>query len=141
MKRLLRKAIDLTKRNNKTKIDCFLLGQSFWEFATQFFEAVQGIENVDGTGKLGFDKLVYGGIPIYQNDGLNFSGFSGGSDTRGYGLCLEEGGFNLVWQEGAKFKVLPAQQSHDQVAYASLNFSMLTTVLGGLAKHNIVVFD
>lgn len=141
MKRLLAKAIDLTKRGNKTKISCFLLGQTYWEFANQFFEAVQGIENVSGTGKLGFDKMVYRGIPIYQNDGLNFSGFSGGTDTRGYGLCLEEGGFNLVWQEGAKFKVLPAQQSHDQVAYASLNFSMLCTTLGGLAKHNIVMFD
>ena len=141
MKRLLAKAVDLTKRGNKTKISCFLLGQSYWEFANQFFEAVQGIENVSGKGALGFDKLVYRGIPIYLNDGLNFSGFSGGTDTRGYGLCLEEGGFNLVWQEGAKFKVLPAQQSHDQVAFATLNFSMLTTTLGGLAKHNIVLFD
>lgn len=141
MKRLLAKGIDLTQRKSKTKLSCYLLGQTFWEFANQFFEAVQGIENESSKGKLGFEYLMYRGVPIYQNDGLNFSGFSGGSDTRGYGLCLEEGGLNVVWQEGAKFKALPAQQSHDQVAFATLNFSMLAMVLGGLAKHNIVIFD
>jgi len=141
VKRFLNKALDATSRNSASSIDLFLMGSTHWDFAQQAFQAVQVINDNSGTGKLGFDKLVFRGVPIYFGGGVNFSGYSALTATRTYGLCLKPGGVNLVFHNEAEFSMLNPVESADQAAISRLLFTMAAMTIGGLAKFNWVGFD
>lgn len=140
-KRVLDKAINATTRGGKSMIDAFLLGQTYFEYVTQAIQAIQVIQNENSVGKAGFDKLVYRGIPLYLGSGINYSGESAVTATRGYGLCVKPGGVNLVFHEKAEFDMLEEIQSNDQAVVSRLLFTMACMTIGGLAKFNHVIFD
>lgn len=141
VKRFFDKLINLTMRNSKPQLSCFLSGQTHFEALTQACQAIQQIVNESSTAKVGFDKLVYRGLPVYYGNGVNYSGATAATVTRTYGLNLKKGGFNLVFHEKAEFDMLEPVNSQDQAAFTRLMFTMAGTTIGGFAKLNIVGFD
>lgn len=141
IKRILDKGINATTRGGKSMIDAFLLGNTYFELATQAIQAIQVIQNESDVGRAGFQKLIYRGIPIYLGGGIIFSGVSAMTATRGYGLCVKPGGVNLVYHEKAEFDMLEPIQAEDQAAISRLMFTMAAMTIGGLAKFNWVAFD
>lgn len=140
-KRFLDKLINSTTRNSKSMISAFFAGQTHFEYFTQAINALQVIQNESDSGKAGFQKLYYRGIPIYLGGGINYSGLADMTDTRTYGLCLKPGGVNLVFHEKAEFDMLEPVNSSDQAAVSRLMFTMAAMTIGGLAKFNQVGFD
>jgi hypothetical protein len=141
VKRFLDKAINSTIRGSKSMIDLFLLGSTHFEFLTQAIQAIQVIQNENGTGEAGFQALKYRGIPCYLSGGINYSGATAQTATRTYGLCVKRGGVNIVFHEKGEFEMLEPIQANDQAAISRLMFTMATMTIGGLAKFNWVGFD
>ena len=141
VKRFLDVGLDNTTRSGKSLIDAFLLGQTHWEYLTQSLQAIQQIQNESGTGRAGFEKMIYRGKPCFHGGGVNYSGQTAMTATRTYGLCLKPGGVNLVFHRKAEFEMLEKQQSSDQAAVSRLMFTMSTMCIGGLAGFNWVGFD
>lgn len=141
VKRFLDKGINATTRNSQTLTTLGFLGQTHFEYLTSATQAIQQIVNENGTGKVGFDKLVYRGIPMYFGNGVNYSGETAATVNRSYLLCTKPGGVNLVFHEKAEFEMLEPVNSADQAAVSRLMFTMATMTIGGLAKLNWVGFD
>lgn len=140
----LDKGIDATTREGMSMLSCFILGQGtggHWEAATKALRSYQQIVNVNDTGKLGFQKMVYRGIPLYQGGGINFSGESTISAKSTYGVCFKEEGFNIVFHKKAEFDILSPINAQDQTAFSRLMFTMCATTTGGLSKFNWVGFN
>lgn len=140
-KRFLDKLINSTTRNSKSLLSCLFSGQTHFEYITQAINALQVIQNESNTGKAGFQKIYYRGLPVYLGGGINYSGLSAMTATRTYGLCLKPGGVNLTFHEKAEFDMLEPVNSSDQAAVSRLMFTMAAMKIGGLAKFNIVGFD
>lgn len=141
IKDFLSKGLNVTVRGGKSAIDAFFLGDTHWEAATKAFEGVQVIENESGSGKLGYEKLIYRGKPLVYGGGINFSGATQQTATRTYGLCFKRGGVNVVFHDKAEFDLLEPEGSHDQAVVSRLMFTMSAMTIGGLAKFNWVGFD
>lgn len=142
VKRFFDKGINGTTRDDAvTMVDIGFLGQTHFEFLTSAIQAIQVINDNTGTGKAGFQKLVYRGIPMYFGAGINFSGLAAMTATRSYLLCTKEGGVNLVYHNKAEYDMLEPVNSSDQAAISRLMFTMLTMELGGYAAFNWVGFD
>jgi hypothetical protein len=140
-KRFLDKGINSTTRNSKSQVTCGFLGQTHFEYLTQATQAIQVIQNESETAKVGFQKIIYRGVPMYFGGGINYSGFSAMTATRTYLLCTKPGGVNIVFHKKAEFDMLDEIQSEDQAAISRLMFNMCTMTIGGLAKFNWVGFD
>lgn len=140
-KRFLDKALNGTTRNGKSMIDCFLAGETHFEFHTQAIQAIQVIQDTNDEGRAGFESIVYRGKPIYLGNGINYSGASQVTATRTYGLCVKRGGVNLVFHRKAEFEMLEPDNSADQAVVSRLMFTMANMTIGGLAKFNWVGFD
>lgn len=134
-------AIDRTVRMMKTGVQCAIAGATHWAAFTQAFSAHQQIQNVSGTGKLGFDRIVYRGVEIYNGGGISYSALDQVSATRTYFLNVKPGGVNLVYMRGAEFDLLPQTQSADQAAISRMMFTMMNFIIGGLAKFNFVIYN
>jgi hypothetical protein len=141
VKRFYDKGINATIRNSKTQVQCGLLGQTHFEYLTQATQAIQVINDNSGTAKVGFDKIVYRGVPMYFGGGINYSGASTLTTTRSYLLNLRPGGVNLVYHEKAEFDMLEPVNSSDQAAVSRLMFTMANMTIGALAKTCWVGFD
>lgn len=141
VKHFLDKAINSTTRNSMTQATCAFLGQTHFEFLTQATQAIQQITNQSDTGKVGFDKLIYRGVPCYFGGGINYSGLSAMTATRTYVLNTKKGGFNVVFHKKAEFSMLEPVNAQDQAVFSRLMFTMAATRIGGLAKQNWVGFD
>lgn len=141
VKRFLDELFDLTIRDSKIQAQLGFLGKTHWNFANQAFQAHQMITNVSDTGKVGFDKLVYRGIPLYFGGGINYSGYTAPTVTRSYVLNVKRGGLNLVFHKDAEFELLEPVNSADQAAVSRLMFTMCSMTIGGLAKFSVVGFD
>jgi hypothetical protein len=141
VKRFLDKGINSTMRNSMTQVSAGFLGQTHFEYLTQAIQAIQVIQNENETGKAGFQKLVYRGIPMFFGGGVNYSGYSAMTATRTYLLCTKPGGVNLVYHKKAEFDMLEEIQSNDQAALSRLMFTMANMTVGPLAKLNWVGFD
>jgi hypothetical protein len=142
VKRFFDKGINATTRDSKTQVDLGLVGSTHFEFLTQAVQAIQQIVNVSGTGKAGFDKIVYRGIPMYFGGGVNYSSYTATvTATRSYLLNVKPGGVNLVYHEKAEFDMLEPVNSSDQAAISRLMFTMACMTVGALAKLNWVGFD
>lgn len=141
VKRFLDKGLNATSRNSMIQSTLGILGQTHFEYLSQAIQAVQVIQNENDTGKAGFDKLVYRGVPMYFGGGVNYSGESAQTATRTYLLCVKPGGVNLVFHNKARFDMLEPVQSQDQAAISRLMFTMAAMTIGGLAKLNWVGFD
>ena len=140
-KKFFDKLINLTADDGISSLSCFLAGQTHFEAITDAIGAMQVIQNMNGTGKAGFQKLNYRNHDIYYGGGINYSGESALTATRTYGLCLKKGGFNLVYHKKAEFDMLSPVDASDQAAFSRLMFTMATTTIGAFAKKNIVGFD
>jgi hypothetical protein len=141
VKRFLDKGIDATMKMSKVQVQLGFLGQTHWEFANQAIQAIQVINDKNGEGRAGFEKLVYRGVPLYFGAGINYSGATAMTATRTYLLNVKPGGVNLRFYEGAKFDLLEELSSSDQAAKSRLMFTMAAMTIGGLAKHCWVGFD
>ncbi|CAB4203025.1 hypothetical protein UFOVP1365_17 [uncultured Caudovirales phage] len=141
VKRFLDKGLNATARNSKLNATAGVLGQIHFEALTQATQAIQVITNESSTGKVGFDKQVYRGVPMYFGGGINYSGASALTTTRTYLLNLKPGGVNLVFHEKAEFEMLEPVDSNDQAAISRLMFTMAAMTIGGLAKTCWVGFD
>lgn len=141
VKRFLDKGLNATAKNSKLNATVGILGQTHFEALTQATQAIQVISNENSTGKVGFDKLVYRGVPMYFGGGINYSGASALTATRSYLLNLKPGGVNLVFHEKAEFEMLEPVDSNDQAAISRLMFTMAAMTIGGLAKTCWVGFD
>lgn len=140
-KKFLDKLLNLTSVDGVSMISGFLAGQDHFEAFTDSFGAMQVIQNVNDTGKAGFQTLVYRGKKIYYGGGINYSGQSGLTSTRTYGICCKPGGFNLVYHKKAEFDMLPQVDAADSAAFSRLMFTMALTTLGAHAKACIVGFN
>lgn len=141
VKKFFDKLINLTSIDGVPSLHALFAGQTHFEYATDALGAMQVLQNVDGTGKAGFQKLRYRGVDIYYGGGINYSGQSQLTATRTYGICGDKGGFNVVYHKNAEFDMLPQVDASDQAAFSRLMFVMATTRLGGYAQRNIVGFD
>ena len=141
VKRFLDKGINSTTKNSKIQVQLGFLGQTHFEYLTQAIQAIQIIQNVSGTGKAGFDRLVYRGIPMYFGNGVNYSGEDAMTLTRTYLLNVKPGGVNLVFHDKAEFDMLEPVQSADQAAISRLMFTMAAMCIGAHAKLCWVGFD
>ena len=141
VKRFLDKGINATMRSSKTQVTCGFMGQTHFEYLTQAIQAIQVIQNESDTAKVGFQKQIYRGVPIYYAGGVNYSGLTAPTATRTYLLCTKPGGLNIVYHKKAEFEMLEEIQSNDQAAISRLMFTMANMTLGGLAKLNWVGFD
>lgn len=139
VKRFLDKGINATTRG-MDKLTCGLLGQTHFEALTQALQAIQMITNDTGTGKAGFDKMIYRGIPMFYGGGISFSGNPVVATDRTYLLNTKKGHLNLVFHERAEFDLLEAIQSNDQAALSRLMFTMAALTLG-YAKGQWTGFD
>ena len=140
-KRFLDKGLNATTRMGKVQIDIGLLGTTHFEYATQAINAMQIIQNESSTGKAGFDRLIYRGVPLYLSGGVSYSGLTQQTATRTYLLNVKDGGVNLVYHQKAEFAMLDPVNSADQAAISRLMFTMATMKVGALAKLNWVGFD
>jgi len=141
VKRFLDKGINGTMRNSVKQVQIGILGQIHFEALTAASQAIQMISNDSGTAKVGFDKLMYRGVPQYFGNGINYSGFGSLTTTRSYLLNLKPGGVNLKFHEKAEFDMLEPFNSQDQAAVSRLMFTMACMSVGALAKCNWVGFD
>lgn len=141
VKRFFDKGINATMKNSKLQIQLGLLGQTHFEALTSATQAIQMITNESATAKVGFDKIVYRGVPMYYGNGINYSGFSALTTTRSYLLNVKPGGVNLRFHEKAEFDMLEPFNSQDQAAVSRLMFTMACMSIGAGAKLNWVGFD
>lgn len=141
VKRFLDKGINATTRNSKTQVSAGLLGQTHFEFLTQATQAIQVIQNQSDTAKVGFDRIIYRGVPMFYGTGISYSGLTQMTATRTYLLNLKEGGFNVVFHKDAEFDLLEPVNSADQAAFSRLMFTMATCTIGAFAKQCWVGFD
>ena len=139
VKAFLDKGINSTTRGTD-KPTCGLMGQTHWEALTSALQAMQIIQNESGTGKAGFDKMVYRGVPIFYGGGISFSGEAlvGATDT--YLLNTKPNYINITFHKQAEFTMLEELQSFDQAVISRLMFTMANMVLG-FAKGQWVGFD
>lgn len=141
VKRFLDKGINATTRQSKSQVQIGFLGQTHFEALTSATQAIQIIQNESGTAKVGFDKIIYRGIPMYFGNGVNYSGYSAMTLTRTYLLNLKDGGVNLRFHKKARFDMLDPFNSQDQAAVSRLMFTMSAMTIGALAKLCWVGFD
>lgn len=142
IKRFLDKGLNATTRDSKIQVDLGLLGQTHFEYLTNAVGAQQQVVNVSGTAKVGFDRIIYRGVPMYFGGGVNYSNYVATvNNTRTYLLNVKPGGVNLVYHEKAEFDMLQPVNSSDQAAISRLMFTMAAMTVGALAKLNWVGFD
>ena len=141
VKRFFDKGINGTTRNSVKQVQAGFLGQNHFEALTSATQAIQIIQNESGTANVGFDKIVYRGIPMFFGAGINYSGFSAANSGRSYLLNLKPGGVNLYFHEKAEFEMLEPFNSQDQAAVSRLMFTMACMDIGALAKTCWVGFD
>lgn len=141
VKRFLDKGLNSTSRNSQLQATVGFLGQTHFEFLTSAIQAIQVIQNESGTGKAGYDRLVYRGVPMYFGAGVNYSGATAMTATRTYIFCTKPGGLNLVFHKKAEFDMLEPINASDQAAFSRLMFTMCSMRIGALAKLNWVGFD
>lgn len=141
IKRFLDKGLNATTLQGKSQGQCFLMGQTHFEYATQAIQAIQIIQNKNDMGEAGFQKLVYRGVPIYFGAGISYSGYSQLTATRTYLLNVKKGGVNVVFHDKAEFDMLEPFNSQDQAAVSRLLFTMVAMTIGGFAKRCWVGFD
>jgi hypothetical protein len=139
--RFLDKLINGTMLNGIVQQQFGLAGQTHYEFISAAVGAKQTIVNVSDTGKAGFDKIVYRGIPIYMANGINFSGQTAATLTRTYLLNVKDGGVNLVFHKDAEFDMLDPVNANDQAAISRLMFTMANMTVGAFRKRCAVGFD
>ena len=139
--RFLDEMLDLTIRDSAIQAQLGFLGKTHWQYASQAIGAKQMIVNNAETGKAGFEKLIYRGVPLYFGNGINYSGYTAATVNRSYILNVKRGGVNLVFHKDAEFDLLEPVNSADQAAVSRLMFTMLAMTIGGLAKFNVVGFD
>ena len=133
--------LNLTMRNSMIQQQCGLIGRTHFGHLTQAIQAIQIIQNVSGTGKAGFDKLFYRGVPMYLGNGINFSDETAQTVTESFLLNVKPGGVNLTFHEKAEFDMLEPVNSADQAAVSRLMFTMATMCIGGFAKFNCLGAD
>lgn len=141
VKRFLDKGLNATSKNSQLQTTIGFLGQTHFEYLTSAIQAIQVIQNESGTGKAGFDRLVYRGVPMYFGAGVNYSGATATTATRTYLFCTKPGGLNLVFHKKAEFDMLEPINASDQAAFSRLMFTMASMRIGALAKLNWVGFD
>lgn len=141
IKRVFDYAIDKCLRASKVQHQIGFLGGDHWALANQAIQSHQIINDKTGTGEVGFDKIRYRGIDLYNGAGVSFSGLTQATATRSYFLCVKPGGVNLTYMKGAEFDLLDSVNSADQAVISRLMFTMLQMCIGGLAKLNFVVYD
>jgi len=141
IKRFFDKGINATTRSGKRMKQVIYAGNTHFEYLTQATQAIQVINDSNGTGEAGFQKIKYRGADVYLGGGINYSGYSALTATRSYILCVEEGGVNIVFHDKAEFDMLEPVNSQDQAAVSRLLFTMTAATIGGLAKFCWVGFD
>lgn len=141
VKRFLDKGINGTMRGARVQVQLGFMGSDHFEYATAAIQAIQRINDKNGTGKAGFDKIEYRGVPLYLGNGINYSGETAATVNRTYLLNVKDGGVNLRFHKKARFDLLDPVNSADQAARSRLLFTMSSMTLGGLAKLNWVGFD
>lgn len=141
VKKFFDKLINNTMKEGQVQLSACFAGSTHYEFLTDAIGAMQVIQNQNGTGHAGFDKLRYRGVDVYFGGGVNYSGQSALTATRTYGLCCKKGGFRLIHHKKAWLDMMAPVDSADQAAFSRIMFSMLLTTLGAYAKLNIVGFD
>jgi hypothetical protein len=139
--RFLDQGIDATTMNSMPTVQLGLLGSTHWAALSSAVRAVQQIVHEKDTAKVGFNKIIYRGIPQYLSGGINYSGFSAQTATRSYLLNVQRGGFNVVFMKGAEFDMLEPVNSADSATVSRLMFTMVCTTIGALAKRCWVGFD
>lgn len=135
------KALNNTMRNSKIQVQAGFAGDVHFSALTSATQAIQMIVNESGSAKVGFDKIIYRGVPIYYGNGVNYSGFATANTGRTYFLNLKKGGVNIYFHNKAEFDMLEPFNSQDQAAISRLMFTMTCMDIGPLAKLNAVVFD
>jgi hypothetical protein len=141
IKRFLDYGLDACIRNSQIQTTLMFMGSSHWERLNQALQAIQIIQNVSGTARGGFDRLVYRGVPAYFGGGVNYSGESALTATYTYFICTKPGGVNLWFHRKAEFDMLEPVNSEDQAAVRRLNFTMACMTVGALAKLNAIGYD
>ena len=135
------KVIDATLMDNMPVADIVLAGQTHWEALASALRATVQIVHEKDSARAGHNKIWYRGIPVYLSGGLNYSGQSAQTATRSYFLNVQEGGFNVVFMEGAEFDMMEPVPAADQAAVSRLMFTMVTCTIGAYAKQCSVLFD
>jgi len=142
VKKFLDKGLNaVTRQGFKPQVQLGILGQTHFEHLSSATQAVQQIVNVSDTAKIGFNKIIYRGVPMYFGAGVSYSGNTQMTATRTYLLNVEEGGFNLVYHSSAEFDMLDPVDANDQAAKSRLMFTMANCTVGPLAKLCWVGFD
>lgn len=132
--------IAITK-NSKVQAQIGILGSTHFRLAKKAIGALQVINDTTGTGKAGFDKIMYNGMPLYLGNGLTYSSADTMTATRTYLLNCKPGGVNLVFHDQAEFDLLDPVAAADTTAVSRLMFTMAAMTIGGLAKTCIVGYD
>jgi hypothetical protein len=142
IKRILDYAIDNSLRHSQVQQTLGFLGGTHWQYANQAIQAHQVINDKNDVGHIGFDKIRYRGIDLYNGAGITFSSLTQNiTATRSYLLCVKPGGLNLVYMKGAEFDMLEPVNSANQATVSRLMFTMVQMIIGGLAKFNYVITD
>lgn len=142
IKRLLTTVLGLTVKDlGEAQVQLGLLGNTYYNLLDSAINAIQNINDKDGDGKAGFQRLFYQGIPMYRSGGITYSSQSQQTATRGYLLNVERGGFNIVFHNKAEFDMLDPVDASDKAAISRLFFTMCTTTIGAKAKQCLVFFD
>ncbi len=133
--------MDLTYAGGKVQQQCGLLGSTHWKKACQALKSLQSIVNVSDTGKAGYNRIMYRGVPLYLSGGINYSGNTAQTPTRSYLFYCKPGGLNLVFHEKAEFDMLEPVASADGPVVSRLMFTMACMTIGAKAKLNCVGYD
>ena len=133
--------MNATIKGGRVQQQLGLLGADHWQLLNEAINARQVIQNVNSTGKTGFDKLMHRGVPMYLSGGINYSGNTAQSATRSYLFHVKPGGLNLVYHEKAEFDMLEPVNSADGPVESRLMFTMAAMTIGGKAKLNCVGYD
>jgi hypothetical protein len=142
VKKFLDKGLNaVTREAFKPQVQLGIMGATHFEALTAATQAIQQIVNVSDTAKVGFNKIIYRGVPMYFGAGVSYSSKTQATATRTYLLNVEEGGFNLVYHNKAEFDMLDPVDSSDQAAKSRLMFTMANCTVGPLAKLCWVGFD
>ena len=124
-----------TRGEDRPKI--VLHGKSFWGYLSKAARALQRfVEATDP--KLGFNNIIYEGVPQVLANGLNFGSQTQLGDTTSLGINTEH--TKLVMHRDCDMMALPEMQSFNQYAKVQLVLSMGNMVYG-LPAGNFRLFD
>lgn len=125
-----------TRINDQVKV--LLMGQQHFEYLQNATQAIQRIVDESKTARLGYQQLMYLGIPAYMCGGINFSGATQVQTDATYGVNTKFTKMRI--HQDAYMEPLPEVQSINQDAKVQIVVFMGNMTCSAPAL-NFVMFD